>query len=116
GGGATPAVRAEVNPTLLSKLGVGVEQVRAALGAANANKPKGEIANAVNAWQISANDQLFKADEYKRVIIARNGTGIVRLQDVADVQDSVEDIRNAALLNAHPPALLIFFPHPRPTT
>jgi multidrug efflux pump len=112
GGGAKPAVRAEVNPTLLSKLGVGVEQVRAALGAANANKPKGEIANAVNAWQISANDQLFKADEYKRVIVARNGTGIVRLQDVADVQDSVEDIRNAGLVNGEPAVLMIVFRQP----
>src|SRR5499425_3185315 len=69
GGGAKPAVRAEVNPTLLSKLGVGVEQVRNALAAANANKPKGEIASAVNAWQITANDQLSKADEYKNVIV-----------------------------------------------
>src|SRR5215831_12038932 len=112
GGGAKPAVRAEVNPTLLSKLGVGVEQVRAALGAANANKPKGEIANAINAWQISANDQLAKADEYKRVIVARNGTGIVRLQDVADVQDSVEDIRNAGLVNGQPAVLMIVFRQP----
>src|SRR5439155_987368 len=52
GGGAKPAVRAEVNPTLLSKLGVGVEQVRAALGSANANRPKGEISSAINAWAI----------------------------------------------------------------
>jgi multidrug efflux pump len=98
GGGARPAVRAEVNPTTLSKLGVGVEQVRAALGAANANRPKGEISNAVNAWQITANDQLFKADDYKNIIVARNPTGgVVRLGDVADVQDSVEDIRNTGV-------------------
>src|SRR5499433_790384 len=112
GGGAKPAVRAEVNPTLLSKLGVGVEQVRAALGSANANKPKGDISNAVNAWQITANDQLFKADEYKNIIVARNGTGIVRLQDVADVQDSVEDIRNAGLVNGEPAVLMIVFRQP----
>jgi hydrophobe/amphiphile efflux-1 (HAE1) family protein len=112
GGGAKPAVRAEVNPTLLSKLGVGVEQVRAALGSANANRPKGEIANAVNAWQLSANDQIFKADEYKKIIVAQNGTGIVRLQDVADVQDSVEDIRNAGLANGQPAVLMIVFRQP----
>src|SRR5262244_1703746 len=113
GGGAKPAVRAEVNPTLLSKLGVGVEQVRAALGAANANKPKGEIANAVNAWQISSNDQLFKADEYRRVIVARNATGgVVRLQDVADVADSVEDIRNTGVANGKPALLMIVFRQP----
>jgi multidrug efflux pump len=113
GGGAKPAVRAEVNPTLLSKLGVGVEQVRAALGAANANRPKGEIANAVNAWQITANDQLFKAEDYKKIIVARNTTGgVVRLQDVADVQDSVEDIRNTGVANGKPAVLMIVFRQP----
>ncbi len=113
GGGAKPAVRAEVNPTLLSKLGVGVEQVRAALGAANANRPKGEIANAVNAWQITANDQLFKAEDYKNIIVATNATGgVVRLQDVADVQDSVEDIRNTGVANGKPAVLMIVFRQP----
>jgi multidrug efflux pump len=113
GGGAKPAVRAEVNPTLLSKLGVGVEQVRAALGAANANRPKGEVSNAVNAWQITANDQLFKADDYKNIIVARNTTGgVVRLQDVADVQDSVEDIRNTGVANGKPAVLMIVFRQP----
>src|ERR1051326_4738426 len=74
GGGARPAVRAEVNPALLNKLGVGVEQVRSALGAANANRPKGEFAGAVNAWQITANDQLFLANDYKNIIVAKNTT------------------------------------------
>ncbi|MGZ4856489.1 MAG: efflux RND transporter permease subunit, partial [Candidatus Angelobacter sp.] len=113
GGGAKPAVRAEVNPTLLNKLGVGVEQVRAALGGANANRPKGEFAGAVNAWQITANDQLFKADDYKNIIVAKNATGgVVRLQDVADVQDSVEDIRNTGVANGKPAVLMIVFRQP----
>jgi multidrug efflux pump len=112
GGGAKPAVRAEVNPTLLIKLGVGVEQVRAALGAANANRPKGEFASAVNAWQITANDQIFKADDYKNIIVARNGSGVVRLSDVADVQDSVEDIRNTGVANGKPAVLMIVFRQP----
>jgi multidrug efflux pump len=112
GGGAKPAVRAEVNPTLLSKLGIGVEQVRAALAAANANRPKGELANAENAWQITNNDQIFKADEYRKVIVAQNQNGIVRLQDVADVQDSVEDTRNAGLVNGHPGLMMIVFRQP----
>jgi multidrug efflux pump len=112
GGGARPAVRAEVNPTLLSKLGVGVEQVQRALAAANANRPKGEVSNAVNAWQITDNDQLFKADEYKRVIVTQKGNGIVRMGDVADVQDSVEDIRNAGLANGKPAVLMIVFRQP----
>ncbi len=112
GGGAKPAVRAEVNPTLLSKLGVGVEQVRNALAAANANKPKGEVSSAVNAWQIADNDQLFKADDYKNIIVAAKANGVVRLQDVADVQDSVEDVRNAGLVNGHPGVLMIVFRQP----
>ena len=112
GGGAKPAVRAEVNPTLLNKLGVGVEQVRAALGAANANRPKGEFAGAVNAWQITANDQIFKADDYKNIIVARSGSGVVRLSDVADVQDSVEDIRNTGVANGKPAVLMIVFRQP----
>ncbi|HEU4414177.1 MAG TPA: multidrug efflux RND transporter permease subunit, partial [Candidatus Angelobacter sp.] len=112
GGGARPAVRAEINPTLLSKLGVGVEQVRAALGAANANRPKGELANGTHAWQITDNDQIFNAVDYKNIIVARNGTGIVRLQDVADVQDSVEDIRNTGVANGKPAVLMIVFRQP----
>jgi multidrug efflux pump len=114
GGGAKPAVRAEVNPTLLSKLGVGVEQVRAALGSANANRPKGEISNVINAWAITANDQLFKAEDYKKIVVAKSstGTGVVRLQDVADVQDSVEDIRNTGVSNGKPAVLMIVFRQP----
>jgi len=113
GGGARPAVRAEVNPTLLNKLGVGVEQVRAALTAANANRPKGEFTGPVNAWQITANDQLFLADDYKNIIVAKNTTGgVVRLQDVADVQDSVEDIRNTGVANGKPAVLMIVFRQP----
>src|SRR5437764_8796156 len=107
GGGAKPAVRAEVNPTLLSKLGVGIDQVRTALGAANANRPKGELISAVNAWEISDNDQIFQADAYKNIIVARNNVGVVRLGDVADVQDSVEDVRNAGIVNGHPAVLMI---------
>jgi len=113
GGGARPAVRAEVNPTLLSKLGVGVEQVSSALNSANANRPKGEIAGPINAWAITDNDQLFKADDYKKVIVASNPTGgVVRLGDVADVQDSVEDIRNAGEANGKPSVLMIVFRQP----
>src|SRR5947209_3085263 len=112
GGGARPAVRAELNPTLLSKLGIGVEQVRAALGSANANRPKGEVSNVINAWQITDNDQIFQADQYKNIIVARNQLSAVRLGDVADVQDSVEDTRNAGLPNGHPAVLMIIFRQP----
>jgi multidrug efflux pump len=112
GGGAKPAVRAEVNPTLLNKLGVGLDTVRAALGSANANRPKGELAGPVNAWTLDANDQIFLADQYRRLIVSYKNGAPVRLGDVADVQDSVEDIRNIGLSSGKPAVLMIVFRQP----
>src|ERR1700757_2941012 len=86
GGGANPAVRAELNPMLLNKLGVSTQQVATALSAANANKPKGEFIGPVNAWTIDANDQLLKASQYRSLIVASNQNGVVRLGDHRDVQ------------------------------
>src|SRR5215831_15234288 len=112
GGGARPAVRAEVNPTELNQMGIGLEQVANALSVANANKPKGEITNGSYAWQVTANDQLFKAKDYRKVIVAQSRNGIVRLSDVADVQDSVEDMRNAGWANGKDAVLMIIFRQP----
>jgi multidrug efflux pump len=112
GGGAKPAVRAEVNPTLLNKLGVGLDTVRTALGSANANRPKGEVAGPVNAWTLDANDQIFLADQYRRLIVSYNNGAPVRLGDVASVQDSVEDIRNVGLSSGKPAVLIIVFRQP----
>src|SRR5947209_15676792 len=112
GGGARPAVRAEVNPNLLNKLGVGIEQVRAALGAANANSPKGSIAGPINAWSIYDSDQLYTADQYQKLIVGQSKLGTTRLADVADVQDSVEDRRNTGLANGKPAVLMILFRQP----
>jgi multidrug efflux pump len=112
GGGARPAVRAEVNPTLLNKLGVGLDTVRTALGAANANRPKGEVAGPINAWSINANDQIFRAEQYQKLIVSYKNGAPVRLGDVADVQDSVEDIRNIGLANGKPGVLVIVFRQP----
>src|SRR5271167_1761184 len=113
GGGANPAVRAEVNPSLLNKLGIGLDAVRTALGAANANRPKGQLTGTVNAWTLDANDQITKADEYRPLIVAgdKNG-GIVRLGDVADVQDSVEDAHIIGLSNGKRAVLIIVFRQP----
>jgi multidrug efflux pump len=112
GGGANPAVRAELNPMLLNKLGVSTQQVATALSAANANKPKGEFSGAINAWTIDANDQLLKANQYRSLIVASNQNGVVRLGDVGDVQDSVEDIRNAGISNGRRAVLLVIFRQP----
>ena len=107
GGAARPAVRAEVNPTLLNKLGVGLDTVRTALGSANANRPKGSIADSTNEWTIDANDQIFRADQYRNLIVAYNNGAAVRLGDVADVQDSVEDTRVIGLAQGKPAVLVI---------
>jgi multidrug efflux pump len=112
GGGARPAVRAELNPTLLNKLGIGLDQVRTALGAANANRPKGELADPINAWAIHDNDQIYRASQYQSLIVAYNHGAGVRLGDVADVQDSVEDTRNVGLANGQPAVLIIIFRQP----
>ena len=112
GGGANPAVRAELNPMLLNKLGISTQQVATALSSANANKPKGEFVGPINAWSIDANDQLLEADKYKSLIVASNQNGVVRLSDVADVQDSVEDLRNAGISNGKRAVLLVVFRQP----
>src|SRR5256886_2933157 len=72
GGGARPSVRAELNPTLLNKLGISLDQVRTALGAANANRPKGQLADAINAWAINDNDQIYRAEQYRPLVVAYN--------------------------------------------
>jgi multidrug efflux pump len=112
GGGANPAVRAELNPMQLNKLGISTQQVATALSAANANKPKGQFSGPVDAWTIDANDQLLKADQYRTLIVASKQNGTVRLGDVADVQDSVEDIRNAGIANGKRAVLLVIFRQP----
>ncbi|HTM37447.1 MAG TPA: multidrug efflux RND transporter permease subunit [Terriglobales bacterium] len=121
GGAARPAVRAEVNPNLLNKLGLGLDSVRNALGAANANRPKGDVANAVNAWAITANDQIKVAKQYEPLVIASNNGGTVRLGDVASVVDSVEDARVIGLaahgtrdqnISGKPAVLIIVFRQP----
>jgi multidrug efflux pump len=112
GGGARPAVRVELNPTLLYKLGIGLDNIRTALGSANANRPKGQLSGPVNAWAIQANDQIYKAEDYRKVIVGKSPNGVVRLGDVGEVLDSVEDIRNGGIANGKPAVLIILFRQP----
>jgi len=112
GGAARPAVRAEVNPNLLNKLGLGLDAVRTALGSANANRPKGEVANAINAWAITNNDQIKAADKYRPLIVAYQNGAPVRLGDVSQVDDSVEDTRVVGLSQGKPAVLIIVFRQP----
>ncbi len=111
-GSAPPAVRAEVNPMLLDKLGVGLDTVRNALNLANANQAKGQVSNRTISTSFDDNDQLFVADQYRPLIVAYRNGGPVRLGDVADVQDSVADVRNIGLANGKPGVLVIIFRQP----
>ncbi len=112
GGSALPAVRVELNPTALFKYGIGLEDVRAALSSANANSPKGAIEEGDRHYQIYTNDQASHAADYVPLVVAYRNNAAVKLSDVADVQDSVEDLRNAGLNNGDPAVLVILFRQP----
>jgi multidrug efflux pump len=112
GGSSLPSVRVELNPLALNKYGIGFEQVRTALSGANANLPKGHFATNQRTWTIQDNDQLFKAIDYAPLIIAYHNGAPVRVGDVAQVTDSVADIRNAGFANGKPSVLLIIFRQP----
>ena len=102
-GSALPAVRVELNVTALYNYGISLEDVRAALALANANSPKGQIEDADFNYQIYANDQATQGRAISSdLVIAYRNHAAVRLKDVADVEDSVEDLRNAGLANGKP--------------
>ena len=112
GGSALPAVRVELNPQALYKYGIGLEDIRAALASANANSPKGTIDDGNSRYQIYTNDQSVKAADYSPLVIAYRNGAAVRLSDVADVADSVEDVRNLGLSNGQPSVIVILFRQP----
>ncbi|HVN17823.1 MAG TPA: efflux RND transporter permease subunit [Dongiaceae bacterium] len=111
-GASQPAVRAEVNPTLLNKLGIGLDTVRNALNAANANRPKGKISSSTATYMLDDTDQLFTADEYRPLIVAYRNGAAVRLGDVAEVSDAVSDRRQLGLINGKPGVMLAVFRQP----
>jgi multidrug efflux pump len=112
GGSSLPAVRAELIPQALYKYGIGLEDVRAALAGANAHSPKGGIDVGDQRFQIYANDQANKADDYRSLIIAYRNGAAVHLSDVGEVTDSVENLRNAGLANGKPAVLIILYRQP----
>jgi len=112
GGSALPGVRVELNPMALNKYQIGLEDVRTALSAANANTPKGHFANKDHVWEVGANDQIFKAIDYKPLVVAYRNGAAVHVSDVGDAVDSVEDLRNAGYANGKPSVLLVIFRQP----
>ncbi|MBS0377238.1 MAG: efflux RND transporter permease subunit [Proteobacteria bacterium] len=111
-GSSLPAVRVELNPTALFKYGIGLEDVRAALAAANANTPKGSLDVGGERFQLYTNDQASKAAQYTNLVVAYRNGSPVRLADVAEVLDSVENVRNLALANGKPAVLVIIYRQP----
>ncbi|ANJ94654.1 multidrug efflux RND transporter permease subunit MdtC [Serratia plymuthica] len=106
GGSSLPAVRVELNPTALFNQGVSLDAVRQAISGANVRRPQGSVESPQQRWQIQANDELKTADAYRPLIIHYNNGSAVRLGDVAEVKDSVQDVRNAGMTNAKPAIIL----------
>jgi multidrug efflux pump len=112
GGGSLPAVRVDVNPTLLNNYGLGLEDVRNVLAAANANRPKGDLADDRRTLALGATDQLLNAAQYRPLVVAYQANGAVLLSDVAKVTDAVEDIRTAGLLDGKDAIQMVVFRQP----
>jgi multidrug efflux pump len=112
GGSSLPAVRVELNPTALNQYGIGLSDVGTALSLTNANRPKGQIADNSRSWEIKTNDQMYKASDYKPLIVTYRSGAAVRLADIANVQDSVEDVNNSGLVNGSPAVMVIIFRQP----
>ena len=112
GGSALPAVRIELNPNSLFKYGIGLEDVRAALASANAHAPKGALEGDGLHYQLYDNDQANEASQYRSLVIAYRDGSVVRLSDVGEVINSVENIRNAGLANGKPAVLVILYRQP----
>ena len=106
GGSSLPAVRVELNPSALFNQGVSLDTVRQAIANANVRRPQGAVENPQQRWQIRANDALKTADAYRPLIIHYNNGSAVRLADVAEVKDSVQDVRNAGMTDAKPAIIL----------
>ena len=105
-GGQRPAVRVRVNPTALASYDIGLEDVRAAIAAANVNQAKGTFDGPQRSYSISANDQLMSSAEYRALIIAYRNNAPVVLADVADVVDDAENVKQAAWFNERPAIIL----------
>jgi multidrug efflux pump len=111
-GSSRPAVRVSVNPSLINSYGISLETVRKGLQSANANLAKGAVADSTHMWTVTDTDQLFKAYEYQPLIVAGHPGAPVRLRDIGEVTDSVEDVRNLGLSQGEPSVILAVFRQP----
>ncbi|HSM99524.1 MAG TPA: multidrug efflux RND transporter permease subunit [Rudaea sp.] len=112
GGSSLPAVRVELNPAALNHYAIALDTVRTALQNTNANRPKGFVELDDRHWQIATNDQAREAAQYSDLILAWRNGAPVRLADVAQVEDSVEDVRNLGLSNGEPAVIILLYKQP----
>ncbi len=111
-GGALPAVRVELDPVRLAANGISLEQVRSAMTTTNANRPLGAVEREEHYWQVGTNDQARTAADYAPLVLRWKNGQAVRLQDVAEVVDSVQDVRNYGVANGKPAILLQVYKQP----
>ena len=112
GGSSLPGVRVDVNPTQLNNYGLGLQDVASMLSRQNANSPKGQITDDLTTADITTNDQLLKAVDYMPLVVGYHNGAAVKLSDVANVQDSTENIRAAGFVNGSTGVLIIIFRQP----
>ncbi len=112
GGSSLPAVRVELNLPAMNGYGINPEAVRTAIATTNANRPKGALESGDKRWQIQDNDQAMTASEYIPLIVGYHNGAAVRLGAIAQVSDSVQDLRNDGLANGDPAVMLILFRQP----
>jgi multidrug efflux pump len=106
GGASLPAVRVELNPVQLAAYGIGLEDIRAALASANANRPKGIVQDGARRFQVYTNDTGLQASNYGPIVVAYRNGSAVRLSDVAQVVDGVTDIHNVGVFNGRPAVIV----------
>jgi len=111
-GSSLPAVRVELNPLQLNRYGISLDQVRRVISETSVNRPKGTLMDGDRSWELRTNDQLRSAQQYLPLVVAHRSGAIVRLSDVARVHDSVEDLRNAGIVNGKPAVMVIMFRQP----
>src|SRR5215470_10519876 len=105
-GGQKPGVRIRVNPTALAAYDLGLEDVRTALSQANVDQAKGNFESDQQIYTIGANDQIMSSGDYQKIIVAYRRNAPIRLSDIADVVDDVENTKQAAWMNESPAVIV----------
>ncbi len=112
GGGALPSVRVDANPTQLNQFGLTLSSVQSMLSLQNAHQARGQFANGNETADIITNDQIRYAADYKPLIVGYNNGAAVRLEDVATVTDSVQNVRSAGYVNGKPGVIVLIYRQP----